>query len=113
MTSDQSVASWLPDDIRQRIETDYPQQSVTDIATRLAEYRGHDRMRVIRCILHLSSGDFSKFLHNVGVALTDYRNVIYWAEYGLQDQRIRDFNQPFVAQPTVQADAPASGGSAG
>ena len=42
-------------------------------------------------------------LHFIVCATTDYRDVIYWAEFDRNDQRIRDFDQPFGAQQGTPA----------
>lgn len=47
----------------------------------LDSYTGPEPERVHRAILALSGGDVGKLSHNVAVALQDYRDVLYWAEY--------------------------------
>jgi len=47
----------------------------------LDRYTGPEPERVQRAILTLSGGDVGKLSHNVAVALQDYRDVLYWAEY--------------------------------
>lgn len=47
----------------------------------LDQYTGPEPERVQRAILTLSGGDVGKLSHNVAVALQDYRDVLYWAEY--------------------------------
>ena len=47
----------------------------------LSRYTGPEPERVQRAILTLSGGDVDKLSHNVAVALQDYRDVLYWAEY--------------------------------
>jgi hypothetical protein len=56
----------------------------------------------------LAEGKTDRLLHFIGCATTDYRDVILWAEYDRNDQRVRDFNQPFDAQQRVPADGLAS-----
>ena len=36
-----------------------------------------------------------QLLDGINAAMTDYRDVIYWAEYDASDRKIRDFDQPF------------------
>ncbi|MFQ5419414.1 MAG: hypothetical protein ACE5EY_03520 [Anaerolineae bacterium] len=40
-----------------------------------------EKTRVHLAILKLSGSDLDKVKHNVQVALTDFRDVLYWAEY--------------------------------
>lgn len=40
-----------------------------------------DRERVQLAILTLAAGDLDRLLHFTQVAKTDYRDVLYWAEY--------------------------------
>jgi hypothetical protein len=47
----------------------------------LDRYTGPEPERVQRAILTLSDGDVGKLSHNVAVALQDYPDVLYWAEY--------------------------------
>lgn len=62
----------------------------------LEEYQGDERLRVIRCIVHLARGSTSQLLHFIASARIDYRDVIHWAEYDGDDRRVRDFSQAFV-----------------
>ena len=87
----------LPQDVVDRAETLFGEQGkkVCEQLGRLSADLELNSARVLRCILHLSQGDPVKLKHYTDVAQTDWRDVIYWAEYDEQDQRIRDFDQPF------------------
>jgi hypothetical protein len=54
-----------------------------------------DHSKVLRRVLFLANGDLDKLWHYTGAAMSDWRDVIYWAEYDREDRRIRDFNQLF------------------
>lgn len=86
---------WFPADIVKRLEGAFPNEQLATLQSQLDEYRGNEQLRVVRCIIHLAEGDTERLLHFIGAAKTDYRDVIYWAEYDRNDQRLRDFNQPF------------------
>jgi hypothetical protein len=84
----------LPPDILRRIDRDFPEQKEA-VTTLLESYNGREPHRVIRSILFLAKGNEELLLHNLQAAIGDYRDVLYWAEYDRNDNRLRDFNQPF------------------
>jgi hypothetical protein len=86
----------LAADIESKVAQDYPRESLSAVSRSLATYKGPERDRVIRCIVHLSGGDPQRVSHFVGVATQDYRDVIYWAEYNKQDHKVHDFGEPFA-----------------
>ena len=86
----------LEPDITQRIEAEFSgrsrssvQKSMLGLAT-LPECQ-----RVARCVLFLAMGDEKKIVDFVTAALTDYRDVIWWAEYDGKEARLRDLSKPF------------------
>lgn len=89
----------LPADVVSKIASDFPSDPLATVLALLDDYEGPERLRVVRCIVHLAEGNTDKLLEFIGSARTDYRDVIYWAEYDGDDRRIRDFNQPFSATP--------------
>ncbi|HEY1814946.1 MAG TPA: hypothetical protein VGG74_21510 [Kofleriaceae bacterium] len=50
--------------------------------------------RVARCVLHLAAGDPAKLAQLVVAARTDYRDVIWWAEYEGGTVCLRSFLGP-------------------
>lgn len=91
----------LPEDILAKAAADFAHEPSDRILALLEAYKGADRARVIRCVLHLASGDIDRLHHLMGTAQRDSRDVIYWAEYDRGDKRIHDFNQPFQIAPSV------------
>jgi hypothetical protein len=87
-----------------KIATDFPSEAPAKILALLERYEGVEKSRVTRCILHLARGSANQLLHFIGNANNDYRDVIYWAEYGRNDQRVHDFNEPFAATAAVPSD---------
>ena len=85
----------LPSDILQRIRTDFDERDAAAVVRSLEAYAGRESDRVRRCVLHLSAGAIDKVAHFVEAANTDYRDVIFWAEYDRQDRRVRDFSRAF------------------
>lgn len=55
--------------------------AVVDLLDQCGRERSHREVdRVQRAILTLAAGDVAKLRHHVGVALKDYRDVLWWAE---------------------------------
>ena len=59
----------------------FAEDQLVAVFAALDRYTGPESERVQRAILTLSGGDVGKLSHNVAVALQDYRDVLYWAEY--------------------------------
>ena len=85
----------LPEDILERIVADFGSESAAGVTQLLAGYRGPEAHRVYRCILHLSAGSIDKLKANVDDAGKDYRDIIFFAEYDRDDNRIHDFTHGF------------------
>lgn len=98
----------LPDDVVRKIASDFPDEPLATILALLDDYGGPERLRVIRCVIHLAEGNANKLLDFIGSASADYRDVIYSAEYDGRDQRIRDYSQPFPTTPAAPADVSLS-----
>ena len=85
-------------DIEARIATNFDnahREEARDILRRLdEELREGEHARILRCVLFLSGGDMELLVYYSDRASSDWRDVIYWAEYDEQDHRLRDFNQP-------------------
>jgi hypothetical protein len=90
-------------DIENRIKTDYGEKSseafkILEAAISKADYLNTDR--VIRCIIFLSEKSIYKLKSYIEVAISDPRDVMFWAEYtnheefGLE-KRVRNFNKAF------------------
>jgi hypothetical protein len=85
----------LPADIERKLAQDYSVEHLMPVSRSIATYQGPERDRVIRCVVHLSAGDPTRISHFVGVATTDYRDVIVSAEYDGDGKQLHDFNRPF------------------
>ncbi len=59
----------------------FAEDSFAAVLSSLDETTGRELERVRRAILMLSGGDVGKLTHGVAVAMQDYRDVLYWAEY--------------------------------
>lgn len=89
----------FPADIAAKIAVDFAHEPSDCVLALLDEYKGAEKARVIRCAIYLANGSIDKLLQMIGSAQTDYRDVIYWAEYDRDDRQVRDFNLPFTAAP--------------
>jgi hypothetical protein len=59
-----------------------------------------EAQRVLRCVVFLAKGNLEELSKLMTAAKTDYRDVIFWAEYVNHEapnpKRVRDFNRPLV-----------------
>jgi len=75
--------------ILERVSREF-QDSDRDAAVRLLEsYVGPESDRVKWDILQLSKGSVAKVREYIQAAQTDYRDVLYWAEYYKDDPMLR------------------------
>ena len=54
-----------------------------------------DTDRIIRCILFLAQKNYCNINDSISLAKTDYRDLIYQAEYDCSKTKIRDLSKPF------------------
>jgi hypothetical protein len=90
----------LTKDILVQIQKDFGPQSVA--ASQLLQNQTEfysESLRVLRCIVFLAEGDIDLLPKFINSAKSDYRDVIFWAEYINHDAKnpaqVRDFNKPF------------------
>lgn len=79
---EQKIPNITNDDIKRIIERDFPKN--TDIANILNRYTSETekgRNRVHAAILKIAACSVEKIEKYVEVAIVDYRDVLYWAEY--------------------------------
>jgi len=89
----QPSARVMPDDIEAEtaLYGDAP-EARTIVEALLAGAK--EPVRVTRCVLHLAGTDLEKLRQYAETARTDYRDVIWWAEYDGGGRPRRDFNKP-------------------
>jgi len=73
----------------ERIAKEFPAGSEALIAELLEAYSGPEKERVVWDILQLSKGSLENIRKYLRVAQTDYRDVLYWAEYYDTDPMVR------------------------
>ena len=71
----------LDERTRDRIAKEFPSLEHAAVTELLSAYDGAESRRVHWDILELSKGDLEKVRHYVEAAHTDYRDILYWAEY--------------------------------
>jgi hypothetical protein len=83
-------------DIKIRIQRNFGVERTDHIIAQLEEfyekfsqvYKEKPSPRITRCIIKLSNSDEEKLAHYIKVALSDWRDVIYWAEYDRDGKRV-------------------------
>ncbi|HEY3801266.1 MAG TPA: hypothetical protein VGL61_01615 [Kofleriaceae bacterium] len=80
----------LPPDVERALLA-YPEAARSELA-RLEDVP--ELARVARCVLYLAGGDPEKLVQLVVAARTDYRDVIWWAEYDGGETCLRSFMGP-------------------
>ena len=76
--------------ILERIRREFQRADQNCVLKLLASYSGPEGDRVRWDILELSKGELKKVGEYVKAAQTDYRDVLYWAEYYENDPMLRD-----------------------
>ena len=75
---------------QERIAKEFPAAEQASVAELLLSYAGPEPARVVWDILHLSKGKLEDVRHYLKAAQTDYRDVLYWAEYYATDPMLKD-----------------------
>jgi hypothetical protein len=73
----------------ERVAQDFSATDQASVIEILGAWNGPERNRLIWDILELSKGDAQKIKHYLDAAHTDYRDILYWAEYYETDPLIR------------------------
>ena len=81
-----------PRDIVDRVLEEYPADAIGQVHLWFEDL-GSDRL--VRCALFLAEGSLRGLEEAVSLGKTDYRDLIFSAEYDCGDKQLRDFNQPF------------------
>ena len=73
----------------ERIRQEFQEPNLDRVIELLASYSGPESDRVRWDILELSKGELGKIGEYVKAAQTDYRDILYWAEYYTNDPLLR------------------------
>ncbi|WP_142785925.1 hypothetical protein [Changchengzhania lutea] len=90
-------------DIIKKIEEDFQidsEKALTILNKNINENECINHPRIIRSIIYLSNGSLFELKHNIKTAISDWRDVLYFAEYEKKNgsstsNRVRDFNLTF------------------
>jgi hypothetical protein len=74
----------------ERIAREFSAEEQASVIELLTSYSGPENGRVRWDILELSKGSLEKVKQYVATAQTDYRDILYWAEYYDRDPLLRD-----------------------
>ena len=72
-----------------RIAREFPAAEQAPVVELLRGYPGPEAGRVVWDILELSKGSLKNVENHLQAARTDYRDVLYWAEYYATDPMFR------------------------
>ena len=73
----------------ERIRQEFQEPDLDGVIELLASYSGPESDRVRWDILELSKGELGKIGEYVKAAQSDYRDILYWAEYYTNDPLLR------------------------
>jgi len=83
-------------DIKKKVEIDFGLERSALVLSNIeglverfyARYSKNPSARIIRCILHLAAGNEEEVTRLIEAAITDWRDVILWAEHDENDNRV-------------------------
>ena len=73
----------------ERISKEFPAAEHATVIELLSAYSGPEAGRIAWDVLQLSKGSVESIRHYLQAAQTDYRDVLYWAEYYDSDPLLR------------------------
>ncbi|ACJ31532.1 Conserved hypothetical protein [Shewanella piezotolerans WP3] len=85
-------------DIYQKIELDFGADlplAIEQLEIVDARTKGMIGDRMIRAMVFLSKGNMDRFKQVIELAHTDYRDVLWQAEYDCGEEQLYDFNKTF------------------
>ena len=85
----------------ERIAKEFPAEEHAGVIALLGGYGGPEPARVAWDILHLSQGSAANVRKYLDAARTDYRDVLYWAEYYSTDPLVQGRDPKQVAAEII------------
>jgi hypothetical protein len=85
----------------ERIRQEFQEPDLDGVIELLASYSGPESDRVRWDILELSKGELGKIGEYVKAAQTDYRDILYWAEYYKNDPLLRGRDPKQVVEEII------------
>ena len=94
-----------PTDIVDWVTTHFSADSIPYVHLLLEDLK---KDRLIRCALFLSRGSIKELESAVALGKTDYRDLIWSAEYDCKERQLRDFNQSFPEEKKANSERSAA-----
>ena len=85
----------------ERIRQEFQEPDLDGVIELLASYSGPESDRVRWDILELSKGELGKIGEYVKAAQSDYRDILYWAEYYRDDPLLRGRDPKQVVEEII------------
>ena len=85
----------------ERIRQEFQERDQDGVIELLASYSGPESDRVRWDILELSKGELGKIGECVKAAQSDYRDILYWAEYYRDDPLLRGRDPKQVVEEII------------
>jgi hypothetical protein len=85
----------------ERIRQEFQEPALDGVIELLAGYSGPESDRVRWDILELSKGELGKIEEYVKAAQSDYRDILYWAEYYKDDPLLRGRDPKQVVEEII------------
>jgi hypothetical protein len=85
----------------ERIRQEFQEPDLDGVIELLASYSGPESDRVRWDILELSKGELGKIGEYVKAAQSDYRDILYWAEYYKDDPLLRGRDPKQVVEEII------------
>jgi hypothetical protein len=85
----------------ERIRQEFQEADLDGVIELLASYSGPESDRVRWDILELSKGELGKIGEYVKAAQSDYRDILYWAEYYKNDPLLRGRDPKQVVEEII------------
>jgi hypothetical protein len=85
-------------DIYQKVEKDFGPEAklaIEQIEILDARSKGLVSDRMLRAMVFLAKGDIERFKQVIELGRTDYRDVLWQAEYDCGEEQLYDFNKTF------------------
>jgi hypothetical protein len=85
-------------DIYQKIELDFGddlKSAIEQVEILDARSRGLVGDRMLRAMVFLAKGNIERFMQVIELGRTDYRDVLWQAEYDCGEEQLYDFNKTF------------------
>ncbi len=92
----------LAQDIVNRLKKDFEDPDEAALALSVLEdFAGQNQElsdeRILRCIVFVATGDLDRLGEAIDLAKIDYRDLIVWAEYDENLERVRDLSTSFLS----------------